>query len=347
MNIKITLKKIAQEAGVSQATVSRIVNQNTNVSPELTERVEAAARKLGVELPREHNNITQTHAKCHVVGILLTDLSNPYFQEILKGVVDEAKLLDYGVQVFETYEDPRSEEETFQNIGKFNLDGVIMCASRLSRFRLLNFYQKTQMPIVLVNRFIRNADICSIIIDYEKAMVQATSHLLALGHRRIGYLAGPANSESSKVRMNGIRIALEREGLELDEDYCPRCFPTIEGGFQAMTSLLSIHKNRQPTAILAYNDLVAVGAMRAIRNAGLRIPEDISIIGIDNIEMAQHSNPPLSSISPPKKQMGSLAMRTIYRMNTGDYDYSEGYIELEAPLTLRASTAGCIDRLNP
>lgn len=96
MNIKITLKKIAQEAGVSQATVSRIVNQNTNVSPELTEKVEAAARKLGVELPREHNNISQTHERCHVVGILLSDLSNPYFQEILKGVVDEAKLLDYG-----------------------------------------------------------------------------------------------------------------------------------------------------------------------------------------------------------------------------------------------------------
>ena len=344
MNIKITLKKIAQEAGVSQATVSRIVNQNTNVSPELTEKVEAAARKLGVELPREHNNISQTHERCHVVGILLSDLSNPYFQEILKGVVDEAKLLDYGVQVFETYEDPRSEEESFQHIGRFNLDGVIMCASRLSRYRLLNFYQKTQLPMVLVNRYIKNSNICSILIDYEKAMIQTTAHLIALGHKRIGFLAGPASSESAKVRMNGIRIALEREGLQLDEEYCPRCFPTIEGGFQAMTSLLSITKNRQPTAILAYNDLIAIGALRAVRSRGLRIPEDISLIGIDNIEMASHSNPPLTTISPPKKQMGSLAMRTIYRMNTGDYEYSEGYIELDAPLTLRSSTAVCAER---
>lgn len=338
MNIKITLKKIAQEAGVSQATVSRIVNQNTNVSPELTEKVEAAARKLGVEIPREHSNISQTHERCHVVGILLTDLSNPYFQEILKGVVDEAKLLDYGVQVFETYEDPRSEEETFQNIGKFNLDGIIMCASRLSRYRLLNFYQKTQLPMVLVNRYIKHFNICSIIIDYEKAMIQAASHLIALGHRNIAYLAGPASSESSQVRMKGIKIALEMNGYELNEELCPRCFPTIDGGFQAMTSLLSRPKPKQPTAVLAYNDLIAIGAMRAIRSHGLRIPEDISLIGIDNIVMASHTNPPLSTISPPKKQMGSLAMRTIYRMNTGDYEPSEGYIELEAPLTLRFST---------
>ena len=340
MNIKITLKKIAQEAGVSQATVSRIVNRNTNVSPELIEKVENAARKLGVELPREHNHINQTHERCHVAGILLTDLANPYFQEILKGVVDEAKLLDYGVQVFETYEDPRSEEETFQNIGKFNLDGVIMCASRLSRSRLLNFYQKTQLPMVLVNRYIKNSNICSILIDYEKAMIHATSHLIALRHQRIGFLAGPASSESSRIRMNGIKIAMQQEGLELHEEYCPRCFPTIEGGFQAMASLLSLKPDR-PTAVLAYNDLIAIGAMRAIRSRGLRIPEDISLIGIDNIEMASHANPPLTTISPPKKQMGALAMRTIYRMNTGDYEDSEGYIELDAPLTLRASTGVC------
>jgi len=333
--MKITLKEIAKEAGVSQSTISRMVTGNATVSYELEQKVLQASQKLGVEFPKKINHRREFS---NVIGLLVADLSNPYFLEIMRGVTSEAKNLDYGVQIFETNEDIQFEEETFRSITNFDLSGLILCASRISDTRLLNFYHQCNLPMVLVNRYIKDPSICCITVDYHKSMFQATTHLINLGHRRIAYLSGPSKSDTSLNRRSGIVDALAQINLNLDSDLCPGSFPNVEGGFQAMISLLTLPDSKRPTAVLAYNDLIAVGALKAIRMRGLRVPEDISVIGIDNIYLTIHTNPPLTTISPPKVQIGALAMRTIYRMNIGDYEKGEGYMEIDAPLTLRYST---------
>ena len=336
--MKITLKQIAREAGVSQATVSRLVNQNTGVSSELEEKVTNAAKKLGVELPRKSSAVKSNQTKNKVIGLLVTDLSNPYFQVIMRGVIDEARILNYGVQIFETYEDIRSEEEAIKTIERFKLDGAILSASRISENKLINFHKNTKIPIALMNRYVKEPEICCIIVDFQRSLFQATTHLIDLGHKKIAYLSGPSNSDPSKTRRAGIVKALEQANLKLEADLCVGSFPNVEGGFQAMISLLSLSPDKRPTAVLAYNDLIAVGALRAIRMKGLQVPNDISIIGVDNIDMSEHTYPPLTTISPPKVKMGSIAMRAIYRMNMGEYYPTDGYIEVDAPLTLRYST---------
>ena len=337
--MKITLKQIAQEAGVSQATVSRLVNQKTGVSPELEAKVVKAAKKMGVNLTQKKNNFKDSQTKNKVIGVMVTDLDNPYFQVLIRGAVTEAKLLNYGVQIFETHEDFRSEEETFKLIDRFCLDGLILCASRLSENRIISFYNSNNLPLVIINRHVNDPNICCIMLDDERSTFQAAVHLLDLGHKRIAYLAGPTNSEPSMKRRQGIHKAMEEHGLTLQNELCVGCFPNIEGGFQATVSLLSLPVDKRPTAIIAYNDLLAVGALKAARLKGIRVPNDLSIIGFDNIEITEHTTPPITTISPPKVQIAGMAMRTIYRMIMGNYEPVDGYIEIDAPLTLRGSTA--------
>lgn len=336
--MKITLKQIAQEAGVSQATVSRLVNQNAGVSLELEEKVLLAAKRLGVNLPMKKVEPKDRVEKGKVIGILVTDLGNPYFQTLLRSAVSESRMLNLGVQVFETLEDYRAEQENFFSVEKFSLDGLIIFASRLPESQLLDFHQRNRLPMVVVNRYIADPSICCIVVDFERAMFHATMHLINLGHRRIAYLCGPANSAPSLSRKIGIVNALEKSGLKLDNDLYLGCIPTIEGGFQAMISLLALPEEKRPSAIIAYNDQIAIGALKAARLKGFNVPQDISIIGVDNIDFTEHSSPPLTTISVPKAQIGSMAMRLMYQILSGNYTPVEGYIELDAPLILRDST---------
>ncbi len=186
------------DAGVSQATLSRIINCSTNVSDEPRHKVEVAARELGVSLTDRANSRKNDTRTPKAIGLIVADLSNPYFQVVLRGVLSEARTLDYGVQIFETNEDSRYEETLFQKILDFELCGLILCASRVSAKKLLDFRNQTKLPIVLVNRYVKDRDICCLVIDYEKSLFQATTHLINLGHRKIAYLSGPAASETSK-----------------------------------------------------------------------------------------------------------------------------------------------------
>ncbi len=164
-------------------------------------------------------------------------------------------------------------------------------------------------------------------------------YLLSLGHRRIAYIGGPVSSESSQNRHRGIELALAGAGLSLRPDWRLAAFPNSEGGFQAMSNLLATSAAEPPTAVLAYNDLMALGVLHAIRNQGLRVPEDISVIGFDDIPMAAYANPPLTTISQPKYRMGRLAVQLLRTMRRTDQMPNEGQVLLESPLMIRESTA--------
>ena len=274
-----------------------------------------------------------------IIGVLITDILNPFFPELVRGVIDEARTDGYGLMLYDTAEDAQSEEQIFHALASSPIDGVIVCASRISETELVSFYERQRKPMVVINRVINHPHIPCILVDYISAMSKATQHLLDLDHSRIAYLAGPIQSEASKERRRGIELTLLKAGYYLKPEWTPSSYPNEVGGFQAMSSILSQPRSTWPSAVIAYNDVMALGALQAIRTKGLRIPEDISVIGVDDILMAAHTIPPLTTVQQPKAYMGKLAMQTLRRILREEVVSSNGYILVESPLVVRNSTA--------
>jgi DNA-binding LacI/PurR family transcriptional regulator len=175
-------------------------------------------------------------------------------------------------------------------------------------------------------------------IDIKSAAYRATQHLLNLNHTRIAYLAGHNSIEGSIARQQGIELALGEAGLSLPTQWHPVGFRTTEGGFQAMSALLAMPEAERPTAVIAFNDLMALGALQAARTHGLHVPYDISIVGFDDIAMAAHANPPLTTVDLPKYYLGQLAVRMLRQMRQ-DLSPPRSYNLLEGRLVVRESTA--------
>lgn len=326
---RVKLSDVAAQAGVSAATVSRVLNQSANVSSSVRERVLAAVESLGYEKSAGPDAPT--------LAVLITDLLNPFFPELVRGMQDEARLDGLGLLLYDTAEGIQSEAQILNQIARRSPDGLIVCASRLSTQELTAFHTRSGLPTVLINRSSGDPQMPCVLTDFFDAASRACTHLLDLGHTRIAYLAGPGESETSLLRRSGIEAALTRAGLTLPEVWRPSSFPNVAGGFQAMSALLSGTPTSWPSAVIAYNDSMALGALNAIRGSGLHVPEDISVVGYDDIAMAAHANPPLTTIAQPKAALGRLAVQLIRRLMNGQ-PHPGGSILLESPLIVRAST---------
>jgi LacI family transcriptional regulator len=228
-------------------------------------------------------------------------------------------------------------------LAKHRVDGVIAFASHVAEADLVAIYEQLHTPVVVINRRINHAQIPCIVVDFEDAAYRSARHLLGLKHTRIGYLAGLPTSETSQLRRNGIERALSEAGLHLPNKWYLNCFPSIEGGFQGMSALLALPQTERPTAVITYNDLLAFGALHALRVHGLSTPEDMSVVGCDNIALSAHSNPPLTTIEQPKYRMGRLAMQSLnklmHRSVNLNINLGHGYTLMESPLIIRDSTA--------
>lgn len=333
-----TLADVARHAEVSTATVSRALRETGPVSQDLRQRIEASMAAVGYT-PRGQSH---THPDKGTLALIVGDLLNPYFLEIAQGVHDEADSRELILTLYHLTDHPQRQQQLLQKLGKPPVDGVILAG--LSPFpELLEWQKRHKVPLVILNRRIAQAGVHCIIVDFESAMVRATQHLLALGHTRIGHLASPSTGEIAVARQRGIQIALEEAGLVLRPEWCPIVPPGREvgGGFQAMRALLDLPEGERPTAVIAFNDIIAVGALHAVHSHGLRVPQDISIIGVDDIALAAHTYPPLTTISQPKYHMGKLAVQTLRRMSEDPSSISSNCSLLEIPLIVRESTAPC------
>src|SRR5581483_4813896 len=330
------LQDVARYAGVSPATVSRVLNNTAPVNEGTRARVLAAIAELGYKpttIPPQAVTDQDT------IALLITDILNPFFPEIVRGVEDEARDNSSAILLYNTSEDPQREAEILEILMRRRVEGVIVCASRIANSNLIALYERNKTPLVVINKRLNHPEIPCIIVDFENATYRSAQHLLRLNHTRIAYLAGHGTSESSQARRRGIEQALREVGLTLPSEWCPTSFPSIEGGFQAMSALLALSKAERPTAVITYNDIMAFGALHAIRTHALRVPDDISVVGCDGIAMAAHSNPPLTTIDQPKYRMGQLAMQILRQVISGHYTPGNGYTLMESPLIVRESTA--------
>lgn len=310
--MSVTIRDVARRAGVSVATVSRVVNRSPHrVSPQTQRRVHTAVRVLGYRA----NIIAQGLKKrsSRTVALIVPDISNPFFPAIARGIEDTARARGYAVLLCNTYEDLAREQAYLALLRNRWVDGVVF-ATVGSNTRHLRALRRARLPVVLVARDVEGLSIDTVRVDNFRGEYEATRHLLQLGHRRIAHIGGPPALHVAAERRRGYREALRTAGLERDGTIVEGDF-TADGGRRAMAALLRI---RPPvTAVVAANDLMAIGAMEALRQAGARIPEDVAVVGFDDITFASLVSPALTTVAQPKYRMGQMAMERLLQLLDG------------------------------
>ena len=301
-----TMKQVADKAGVSTTTVSHVINESRVVSKDVRERVLAAIQDLRYIPSAVARSLKND--KTYTLGVLVPNSSNPYFAELIQGVEDAAFNLGYSIILCNAYDDPKKQVAYVRVLMEKRIDGLILVSSG-SDPELTRWLSNKNIPKVLVDRELSGVAAASVESDHEHAGYLATKYLVELGHHDIACVSGPEDLLSSSARVAGYRRALKEASITPHPDHLLYTDFTSKGGFEAFRELLSLRS--RPTAVFAGNDLVAMGGICAANEQGVRVPEDLSVIGYDDIALASYCNPPLTTISQPKREIGELTARIL------------------------------------
>lgn len=323
-----TIHDVARRAQVSVSTVSRAFTMPELVRPATREQILRAADELGYRPNRAARGLIT--GKTGNLGIVVPDLQNPFFPSVVSGAQAQARQADYAVFLADSGEDPRLEAELIHAMTK-QVDGVIVCSSRMDVNDLRRASEST--TLVLLNR--KNPGAPAVLMDSADGIRQAVEHLAALGHRRCAFLSGPRNSWSNKERRRGLRSASRLYGVEIVE--LGPFAPVFEAGLQAADIALASNV----TAIIAFNDLMALGVLNRLNDRKISVPEDISVVGFDDIAMAGMCTPQLTTIEMPMQLGGRAAVDLLLdQLGSGDGDSGPAQQRVVGTqLIVRASTA--------
>ncbi|AYC42823.1 LacI family DNA-binding transcriptional regulator [Streptomyces griseorubiginosus] len=328
---RVTITEIARQAGVSVPTVSRVVNGRSDVSPRTRARVEELLQRYGY---RRRPAAPGTRAA--LLDLVFHDLDSPWAVEIIRGVEEVAQAEGVGTVVSAIHGRSGAARDWMRNLRARASDGVILVTSALDTV-LHDELRALGVPLVVVDPTGSPAlEAPTIGAANWSGGLAATEHLLSLGHRRIGLIAGPPRLLCSRARFDGYRAALEGAGVPLDESLVVPGDFHPESGFAGCEKLLDLPE--PPTAIFAASDQMALGAIEALRRRGLRVPEDMSLVGFDDLPEVRWSAPPLTTIRQPLSEMGKLAVRTILKLTRNEPPDSPR-VELGTELVVRSSTA--------
>ncbi|WP_328468477.1 LacI family transcriptional regulator [Actinoplanes sp. NBC_00393] len=294
----VTIKDVARLAGVSPSSVCRALTNPHQVRPETRQRVESAARNLGYAPNRVARSLIT--GRTGNIGVVLPDLANPFFPSVVKSIQTQARRFDYAVFLSDTDEDPAVEVPLIRALAK-QVDGFLLCSPRAADDEIKAFAGQT--PMVVLNR--RITGFPSVTADSADGMRQAVGHLHALGHRRIAYVAGPRASWSNRDRLRGIKSATTAYEMELVE--IGNVAPTVEGGTAAADLVVA----SPATAVLAYNDLVALGLLNRLQARGIAVPGRISVVGFDDILLAGLVSPGLTTVAIAKENIGRAGVELL------------------------------------
>jgi LacI family transcriptional regulator len=330
-----TIHEVATAAGVSASTVSRAMS-GKSIDPSTRQSVLDVASRLGYTPNRAAQGLTT--GRTGNLGIMVPDLRNPFFAEVIKGAASRIRAPEYPLFVSETDEDVSRERETIQSLVR-STDGVMLCSPRSSDEEILEAVGDASA--VILNRTVPGLP--SVTYDFLGATRQAVQHVIALGHRRLAYVAGPPGSWTESRRGQAVEAAKE---LGAEVVVIPAAAPTFVNGVLAGDLLLTTGA----TAVLAFNDLLALGVLSRLITRGVRVPDDISVVGHDDVEMARMCTPALTTVAVPKERIGSmgvdLLLRTIATNRSGPrpageeaaMHQSDWDVVLLSSLVLRSST---------
>jgi LacI family transcriptional regulator len=328
-----TIKDVAERAGVGIATVSRTLHNSSRLRPETAARVRQAMEELGYR-PNTHAQ-SLASGRSHMLGLVVSDISNPFFPGLIKGFEEAAVENGYDVFAASTNYDPARTVLCVHRMIERKLDGVAIMTSEIDP-GLTDSFARHKVPLVFLDVGKVGRGVSNVKIDYARGIAQAIQHLRELGHRRIAFISGPANLRSAWERREAFldRLSQYRDG-QPDELLIEEANHKADGGQQAMLRLLERHSH--PTAVLTSNDLTAIGALRGIRQFGLGVPEDVSVVGFDDIQMAEYTEPPLTTVRLQQSEVASLACHALLQLIRTPGMGSQ--LGVGTSLVIRASTA--------
>jgi LacI family transcriptional regulator len=302
----MNIKAVAERAKVSTATVSRAMNGSAKVSPETAERVRKAIEALNFY--PDTNARALGSGRSNLYGLIISDITNPFFPELVKSFEDLAVHHGQEVLIANTNYDPERMKICVRRMLQRKVDGVAIMTSEMDD-RLISDLSRREIPLVFLDTGTPAPGVSCVRIDYSAGIDKAMHHLIQLGHHRIGFISGPMKLASALMRRKAFMNSATRDHL----DDNPRLIETgnhrVDGGHAAMQRILA--SGARPTAVLASNDLTAIGAMGAIAEAGLRVPEDISVVGYDDIQLSAFTMPPLTTVRLPRAEIASAAFHAL------------------------------------
>ncbi|MGE5591190.1 MAG: LacI family DNA-binding transcriptional regulator [Bacillota bacterium] len=302
-----TIADVARLAGVSTATVSRVINSQSIVAPATRERVLTAVRELGYQPNALAASLVRQRS--HTLGVVLPDISNPFFPQVVRGLEDAAHASGYNVILCNSDLDTVKEIEYFEVLRQKRVDGLIYHSGTITQAHLEAF-RRLKLPVVLAATHDPEGALPCVLVDNRRAAREAMEHLISLGHRRVAVVAG-SDPVSGESRLDGYRDALRRHGLRLEEGLTLHAEWNADEAYEATRALL--RRQDLPTAIAAASDLMALGVMGALQDAGLRVPQDVSVIGFDNIRLAATIRPALTTMAQPMYEIGKEAALMLIR----------------------------------
>ncbi|WP_320046377.1 LacI family DNA-binding transcriptional regulator [uncultured Ilyobacter sp.] len=309
------IKEVAKLAKTSTATVSRVINRSGYVSDEMKARVLRAIKELDYK-PLQRNG---ENRKTRTIALVVPDIENPFFAKLTKEISKIANTLDYNILLINLSGLKNDGGYFLLNLISTGIDGIIYTSS----YRLedvINKAKEIKIPIVVLDRELKNIQVDSVSINNENAAYLATEYLIKLGHKRIAFIGGTENMEISINRHRGYKMALEKNQLTYDTTIVEHGDFSLESGYKSIKKLMNLSKDI--TGIVAGNDLMAIGAINYLNFKGYKIPEDISIVGFDDIELASSITPKLTTIAYPLIKMSKLAIEAVIQSISGtERDY--------------------------
>lgn len=328
----VTIKDIAEAANVSHTTVSRALKGHGRISPATVQRIRELAEEMGYTPSAVARSLVSQRTQ--TIGVVVTTIADPFVVEVVKGIEDAAHDAGFSVFLSSSRNDPGREVEVVDVFRQRRVDAVIVSASRVGNLYSANL-ERFQVPIVLINNQAEGAYLHSVSSDDIQGARLAVEYLLALGHRRIAFIGSGSRPVSSQRRQEGYQQALRAQGLEPESELI--VLPAAETDVEAGSRGLAMLPMAGPTAVLAYNDMTAVGVLQEAHERSVAVPMELSLVGFDDIELVQFLRPALTTVHQPRDAMGRAAVEMVLALLQGQ-EVSDRLLPCQ--LVVRGSTSG-------
>jgi LacI family transcriptional regulator len=340
---RLTIRSVAERAGVSLGTVSNVLNRPARVAPTTRARVLAAMDELGFVRNTAAHQLRMGNSRS--VGVVVHDVSNSFFTETIRGIEDVANDNGYVVIVSSSDAAAEREERCLRLLEEQRVLGVLITPADKDLDHLARL-QERGTPVILLDRHCPNGRFCSVAVDDVRGGEMAASHLFAQGHRRIALVNGPLEIRQCADRRRGVRRAARRAGLDPADAVLdvPVSALSTSGGHGAIPALLG--GEPRPSGVVCANDMAATGVLRGLREAGVRVPDDMAVVGYDDIDFAAMLSPSLTSVRQPKYELGASATRLLLE-EISDDDHEHREVRFEPELIVRSSSAPVQDHTGP
>lgn len=329
----LTIKDIAKEAGVSTATVSRALYDTGYVSSETKAKILEVAERLGY---KKHKEIKSFSVKTNLIGVIVSDITNPFFTKIVRGIEDVLSSVGYSLLLCNTDESIEKENNYLKVLQSKKVEGIILAPTGGNHSYLYKVLNRG-ISVVLIDRLIEGIELDGVVIDNIGGAYEGVKHLISQGYKRIGIITGPLEITTARERLEGYKKALVESNIEVDERLIENGRYTQTGGYEAFLNLM--RKEEKPDAVFVCNNVMTTGVLLAIKELRLRVPEDIGIVGFDDLEWASLCDPPITTISQPIYSIGATAAQLLLK-RLKERSIKKEVMILKPTLNIRESSMG-------